>query len=240
MLVHGFSDSAATWWRVGPALADLGCTVLAPDLRGHGLSPRSDAYAMADLAMDLVDTLPVDADLAVGHSLGGVLLGLALPGLRPRRAVFVDPAWHRPWDDFDLAEARPRTPEELGPEAMHWDAAEVAVELASNAHLDPRFAGSLFGTRGPAAVAPAPPLQVPGTLVVVPAQGAALPLSVHPLLRALGYRLQVVPDVGHVVHRDDLETFVSLLEQELRGLPWPRGTAEVQGDASGAQPRSAR
>ncbi len=43
LLVHGFSDDAQTWWRVGPALADLGHTVLAPDLRGHGCSPRAAA-----------------------------------------------------------------------------------------------------------------------------------------------------------------------------------------------------
>ncbi|MGZ6827500.1 MAG: alpha/beta fold hydrolase, partial [Mycobacteriales bacterium] len=83
LLVHGFSDDATTWWQVGPALADRGFTVLAPDLRGHGLSPRGGGYALADLAADLVDTLPTGVELAVGHSLGAAVLALAVPALAP-------------------------------------------------------------------------------------------------------------------------------------------------------------
>ena len=35
-LLHGMMSTAATWWRIGPALAGMGWTVDAPDLPGHG------------------------------------------------------------------------------------------------------------------------------------------------------------------------------------------------------------
>src|SRR2546430_13794665 len=35
-----------SWWRLGPALADLGYRVLAPELPGHGRSPRLPAYTL--------------------------------------------------------------------------------------------------------------------------------------------------------------------------------------------------
>ena len=46
MLLHGLTSAATTWWRVGPALAALGFTVVAPDLRGHGKSPAGDSLSI--------------------------------------------------------------------------------------------------------------------------------------------------------------------------------------------------
>lgn len=60
------------------------------DLRGHGTSERGE-YSPELFAKDLVDTFPEGAELAVGHSLGGLALSLAVAELRPRRAVFIDP-----------------------------------------------------------------------------------------------------------------------------------------------------
>ena len=36
LLLHGITSLAATWWRVGPAIAAAGFRVVAPDLPGHG------------------------------------------------------------------------------------------------------------------------------------------------------------------------------------------------------------
>ncbi|MBA3290388.1 MAG: alpha/beta fold hydrolase, partial [Actinobacteria bacterium] len=41
VLVHGVTAWSATWWRIGPALAERGWDVTAVDLRGHGDSPRA-------------------------------------------------------------------------------------------------------------------------------------------------------------------------------------------------------
>ncbi|MGZ6825557.1 MAG: alpha/beta fold hydrolase [Mycobacteriales bacterium] len=77
-LVHGIGDSSATWREVLPLLART-CTVVAPDLLGHGASdkPRAD-YSIGGFAngmRDLMVVLGVERATVVGHSLGG---GVAL------------------------------------------------------------------------------------------------------------------------------------------------------------------
>lgn len=83
LLLHGFATSAArTWGDNGwvDLLQDMGRTVLAPDLLGHGASPKPhDPAAYADLAQRVVDELPSQPVDAVGFSLGArVLLQLAV------------------------------------------------------------------------------------------------------------------------------------------------------------------
>jgi pimeloyl-ACP methyl ester carboxylesterase len=73
-LVHGIGDSSAGWDRVLPLLAER-CTVVAPDLLGHGQSdkPRAD-YSVGGFAngmRDLMVVLGVERATIVGHSLGG-------------------------------------------------------------------------------------------------------------------------------------------------------------------------
>lgn len=58
VLVHGVTDSSRAWWRVGPWFAEDGWRVGAPDLRGHGKSPRiRGGESLEDLAGDLSETL---------------------------------------------------------------------------------------------------------------------------------------------------------------------------------------
>jgi len=74
LLIHGISDSSATWSPVIPLLAERHL-VIAPDLLGHGDSdkPRAD-YAVGAYACgmrDLLSVLGIDRVTVVGHSLGG-------------------------------------------------------------------------------------------------------------------------------------------------------------------------
>src|SRR5258708_27349231 len=92
LLIHGLFADHQNWYRVGPALAERGYRVIAPDLRGHGASPRG-AYSPELWAADLVESLPKNADLAIGHSLAGMALVLAAKELAVRRAIYVDPTW---------------------------------------------------------------------------------------------------------------------------------------------------
>jgi pimeloyl-ACP methyl ester carboxylesterase len=91
LLVHGITSDSGSWWQVGPELADRGYHVYAPHLRGHGHSPRGP-YSVESWADDLVESVPDGPELAIGHSLGGLVLAAAVDRLRPRRAVYEDPA----------------------------------------------------------------------------------------------------------------------------------------------------
>jgi pimeloyl-ACP methyl ester carboxylesterase len=84
MLLHGSTSSSATWWRLGPELAEAGWRVKAPDLLSHGASPRADRaltpeVAAAGLVAELADR---PLDLVIGHSFGAsVALALVARGL---------------------------------------------------------------------------------------------------------------------------------------------------------------
>jgi pimeloyl-ACP methyl ester carboxylesterase len=74
LLLHGITDSSATWEGVAPSLAER-FTLIAPDLLGHGQSatPRGDYSlgAHASGVRDVLTALGVERATVVGHSLGG-------------------------------------------------------------------------------------------------------------------------------------------------------------------------
>jgi pimeloyl-ACP methyl ester carboxylesterase len=90
LLLHGTTSSSATWWKVGPALAEAGWRVKAPDLPAHGASPRAGRPLTPDVAArwlvrELADR-PID--LVVGHSFGAsVALSLLEQGPEIRSMV---------------------------------------------------------------------------------------------------------------------------------------------------------
>jgi pimeloyl-ACP methyl ester carboxylesterase len=76
VLVHGIRDHALSFDPIARALA-ADFRVLAPDLRGHGESPRTGSYAMAEFVADvdaLVAGLGLERPVLVGHSLGGQIV----------------------------------------------------------------------------------------------------------------------------------------------------------------------
>ena len=85
LLLHGFPDSSSLWRHQVPALAAAGYRVIAPDLRGFGLSDKPaavDAYAIPTLlgdAVGLLDALGVARAHVVCHDWGAALgWGLAM------------------------------------------------------------------------------------------------------------------------------------------------------------------
>jgi pimeloyl-ACP methyl ester carboxylesterase len=74
LLIHGITSDSTVWQRVVPGLARH-CTVIAPDLAGHGESHRGrgdySLGAHASTLRDLLMTLGHTRATVVGHSLGG-------------------------------------------------------------------------------------------------------------------------------------------------------------------------
>ena len=104
LLVHGLGADSHDWmWQI-PELAPWHRTITV-DLRGHGASSvPARGYAIEDYARDLVgllDELDVDRAVAVGHSLGGLIVAALAIGWPDRVAAVVevdpaygyDPAW---------------------------------------------------------------------------------------------------------------------------------------------------
>jgi pimeloyl-ACP methyl ester carboxylesterase len=95
LLLHGLMALSATWWRIGPSLAERGWQTTALDLPGHGRADRLNGRAdLGALVSRLAAQMRGGVDLMVGHSLGAIAaLGLAAhrPGIA-RALVLEDPA----------------------------------------------------------------------------------------------------------------------------------------------------
>ena len=76
VLIHGFTDNAASWLPMAPYL-DPRLRLILVDLRGHGRSGKPDCcYTRFDFAYDvrlLLDKLGIPAADVVGHSLGSIV-----------------------------------------------------------------------------------------------------------------------------------------------------------------------
>jgi pimeloyl-ACP methyl ester carboxylesterase len=209
VLVHGLTTDSGSWWRVGPLLAERGWRVLAPDLPGHGRSPRGP-YSLAGFGEALVASVPAGPELAVGHSLGGLVLAQVVNRVNPARAVYVDPAWtplpgaeragffrgQKSWTFEQLAAAQPR-----------WPAGAVREKLAALSRWDPE---TLLAVQGFPGYRPAPPA-VP-SLVLAAATDAMVDDRKAAELRGDGFEVRVVPGTGHVVHNDDVDAFLAALD----------------------------
>lgn len=104
LLVHGLTASHKEWDLLGPALAEAGHFVIAPDLRGRGLSSKpAHGYSIVIHAADLAalcDALGRATVDVVGHSLGAVI-GMYMAAVYPtrvRRLVMVDAGGKIPED----------------------------------------------------------------------------------------------------------------------------------------------
>ena len=224
VLLHGITSSSGSWIRVMPELAARGYHVHAVDTLGHGESPKPNGgYHLDALVAAAAASVPARVDLVIGHSFGGLLAAWgALTGLLlPRAVVMEDPTHWVPSKDYarkrlrdsevmplDLPtflrdhpdwpepEARERV---LGLQRLSW--AGVGACFTENAPWDIR--SRLVELHG----------RVP-VLYVIPEGGDwVLPGDLPGVRNAIGAdRLQVVPGVGHGIHRDNLPEFMRLVD----------------------------
>lgn len=111
--LHGILDQSLIWDSVAQPLAEAGLRVIAPDLRGHGLSEsmhRSGTYQLIDFIADglaLFDQCVEQPAILVGHSFGSVLAGV-IASVRPqsvRQLLLVEPVLPSSCDDTDSLSA---------------------------------------------------------------------------------------------------------------------------------------
>ncbi|GAA1895437.1 hypothetical protein GCM10009837_16760 [Streptomyces durmitorensis] len=212
LLVHGIMSDHRTWRRVGPALADKGYRVIGVDLRGHGASGRG-AYSPELFADDLVETLPSGAELAVGHSLGGLTLALAAERLAPARAVYSDPAWALgaagPVDPAVFVEFRNATRATIATLNPRWEEADIDIEVATLAAWDPDTA---LGLSGPNALDRTPATPTVPSLVQVADPSFLISDELKGELERRGFEVRTVKGAGHTIHRDDFDAFMGSLD----------------------------
>lgn len=220
LLLHGATSSSACWWQVGPALAAQGWTVRAHDLPGHGdsasLPGGLDLAASAEAVLATVGEARFD--VLVGHSFGAAV-AVALLHQAPEltAACVLEELPGRM--DSDWAAIAAAWPEEARVARADRDAA-VARTLADQPRWRPEDAAHAVDdllacdpeavrrglTRGaewsrlPAAPSRVPKLLLLGDEAVDTALCGADRAAAAERLPA---DTQVVPGVGHCVHRDD-------------------------------------
>ncbi|MEU8471079.1 alpha/beta hydrolase [Streptomyces sp. NPDC029006] len=212
VLVHGIMSDHRTWHRVAPVLADKGYRVIAVDLRGHGASGRG-TYSPEHWADDLVETLPAGAELAMGHSLGAMVLAGAVERLAPARAVYCDPAWEVR-EKLVAASAYFAAFKTAGRSMIRnlnprWDDVDVDVELAALAAWDPATAAVLPGIY---AVGRTPARPVVPSLVLLAGAGELHRAGLDAELVRRGFEMRTVEGAGHTLYRDDFEGFMGALD----------------------------
>lgn len=95
VMLHGITSSARTWWRVAPVIANLGYTVTAIDMPGHGESNLIGSHDIPSIAQHIANAmraLGIDTPSIVGHSWGGATAIHLAQIIAPTCITLVDPA----------------------------------------------------------------------------------------------------------------------------------------------------
>jgi pimeloyl-ACP methyl ester carboxylesterase len=216
LLIHGLFADHQNWYRVGPALAQRGYRVIAPDLRGHGASPRG-AYSPELWAADLVESLPKNADLAIGHSLAGMALALAAKGLAVRRAIYVDPTWKMnkeqhvsfgstwrgqlAWTEEQWRAANPR-----------WGAGDIEARVESMRTFDPACIEGLATGNGHDHMPER--TEIPA-LILVADPSPFITSEDAVVLSNSGFDVQTLKGTSHSMFREDFDAFMSAMDEWL-------------------------
>jgi pimeloyl-ACP methyl ester carboxylesterase len=224
--LHGITANGGAFARPARMLSDRGWFVLAPDMRGHGESPRGDGdFSTETLLADFAASVPTDPDVLIGHSFGGYLAqaGVLSGVFRPRSLVLEDPVSHfadraapaamLAWDEANL----PRSIEGLLKLNPKWSPRDAAWKLVSLEQVSFKDATAAFAGNAPwdmrsdaAKVAASQP-----TVWVMPRESRFVPAEDQERLRRdVGKdRLVILDEVGHSVHRDAAELFVDIVER---------------------------
>jgi lipase len=239
--LHGVSAHGRRFRRLAEDLLARKFRVLAPDLRGHGLSGSEPPWNIAthlDDVLETVDAAGVERPAAwLGHSFGARLL-LELCALAPdrvERAVLLDPAIEiLPHVGLDFAEEAARdhsftSPEEAiesrlasgapTPREFVEEEAREHLVVSPDGRLRWRYCrGAVVTAYSELCTEPPPPsvLQVPALLVHASVFGLVREEQLIEYVGELGDRLAVVAvRGGHIVYWDAYEQTADAIEKFL-------------------------
>ena len=211
VLLHGMSGDRSTWAVVAPDLAAAGYRVIAPDLRGHGDSPRTSVYSFETMrgdVLELADDLDLGTFVLVGHSMGGTVATLLAERYPARLAglILVDSP---PPDGSGSWDPGPRPDGDLP-----YDWAVKPAIFAQLSDPDPAWRDEL-------------PAITPPTLLI--GGGAASPVPQELLARTAALipdaTLVTIEGAGHAVHQTKPAEFLAAVLPFLRRI---RGFATGQ------------
>jgi pimeloyl-ACP methyl ester carboxylesterase len=148
--VHGLAGSALNWMAVGPRLAE-GHRVLAPDLRGFGMTPLDGGTARVNDNQRLLDRflreVAGEPAVLVGNSMGGLIAVLQASRAPEsvRSLVLVDPALpgggRRPFDlkvwSFFAAMLAPGASRLTRNGTKRWSAERIVAAVLAIVCADP-------------------------------------------------------------------------------------------------------
>jgi pimeloyl-ACP methyl ester carboxylesterase len=249
-LLHGFTGAKEDFTEWLDPLAEEGWWVVAPDHRGHGASAKpadESAYSLEILAADvlaLADVLEWDTYVALGHSMGGMLLQVA--ALRaPERldAIIMMDTSSEPLGAIDpgAVAAAQGIVRERGIDALADILATRAGLLTTPAHervLAERPGYQEFGERKLRATSPALYAAIAGeiptrrslledlrqldvpALVIVGDQDVPFVAPSERMAETFPQgRLAVIPDAGHSPQFENTESWWAALTGFLSSLP---------------------
>ncbi|MDX6263171.1 MAG: hypothetical protein QOH84_4859 [Kribbellaceae bacterium] len=223
VLVHGMLGSAEQFHELGPALAARGYRAIAVDLPGHGHSPGALDATLALYAESVAETIRTECgprvDLAIGHSLGAIVLAAALPLVRPARAVYVDVPFLPTGPPTDAAELlsnftaakAARTLEWLRISKPEWSEEDRLVEVEAARRFDPATAVALQLAYDREPLPGPPETSTPSMVIRADPSRFVSPERAAELER-LGFRVRSIADAGHCVWYGRVDAFVALLD----------------------------
>jgi pimeloyl-ACP methyl ester carboxylesterase len=224
LLLHGMGSNSRTWYAVGPALSARGYRVVAVDLPGHGRSPRDPQASVETFVEAFLGAVELRPALAVGHSMGGLILSAAVTRLRPQRAVYVDiplgPGPSRPLDRATLlaefaADQVASSMDKLRAVRPWWSESDVSIEAEAATQWDVQTAASLWAS---VLIQDFTPPTVGGMVTTPSVMVHADPSdSVRPeqltRLAALGVMVRGVKGAGHTIWYGHLDEFLAAIDE---------------------------
>ncbi|HAJ05508.1 MAG TPA: hypothetical protein DCL76_03010 [Chloroflexi bacterium] len=228
--LHGITANAGAMTEPARMLANKGWKFVAPDMRGHGESTRSNGdFSFDSLIADFASNIPLEPDVLIGHSFGGTLaqIGVLQGVFKPKSLVLEDPVSYFPdkqtpldmlaWDEDNL----PHDIEGLISMNPKWSRLDAAWKLLSLEQVDFDDARSAFAGNAPWDLRDSAIdlMKITPTIWVLPEDSRFVSVDDKKKLEQdLGTdAIYVIPNVGHSIHRDDTELFVEIVEKISEG-----------------------